>query len=88
MATLVHCDVIAPCGVTVPRGVAVQRVIRLVRNEPGQVALYLLMCFVLRIAGAMISYFMLFIAALIALIPIGGGALALWFGLRHATCAC
>ena len=64
-------------------GVAVQRVVRLVRNEPGPVALYLLMSFLLRMAGAFISYFALFVAALIALIPLGGGGLALWFGLRH-----
>lgn len=65
-------------------GVTVQRILRLVRLEPGQVALYLLMHFLLRLAGAILCYFVLFFAMLIALIPLGGGGLALWLGLRHA----
>jgi hypothetical protein len=65
-------------------GLTVGRIFRLIRVEPGQVALYLLMHFLMRIAGAFVGYFVLGFATLIALIPLGGAALGLWFGLHNA----
>jgi hypothetical protein len=65
-------------------GLTVSRILRLLRNEPGQVLLYLLMHFLMRIAGVIVGYFILGFALLIALIPFGGVGLALWLGLRHA----
>jgi hypothetical protein len=65
-------------------GLTVGRIFRLIRAEPGQVALYLLMHFLMRIAGTFVGYFVIGFATLIALIPFGGAALALWAGLHNA----
>ena len=65
-------------------GLTVGRIFRHIRAEPGQVALYILMHFLMRIAGAFVGYFVIGIATLIALIPFGGAALALWAGLHNA----
>jgi hypothetical protein len=62
----------------------VRRVWTLLRGEPGPVALYLLMRFLLGIAGSLAAYFVLLIGALVALIPLGGAALFAWLSLRHA----
>jgi hypothetical protein len=70
-----------------PMSVTIQRVLRLVRAEPGQITLYLVILLALRIACAIICYIMLFFAALIAAIPFGGAGLALWLSLRHSDTA-
>ncbi len=64
-------------------GVTVSRVIRFVRDEPGQVILYAILLLLMRIAGAIVAYFVLAILALIAFIPLGGGGLIFWLALRH-----
>jgi hypothetical protein len=70
-----------------PMSVTVQRVFRLVRLEPGQIALYILMLVVLRIAGNIVCSIALAFATLIALVPLGGAGLVLWLSLRHADTA-
>jgi hypothetical protein len=65
----------------------VRRVWHLLRAEPGPVLLYVLMRFLLGIACAIVADCILFFAAMIALIPLGGAALIDWFSLRHATFA-
>ena len=67
-----------------PMSVTVQRVWSLIRNEPGPVALYVLMRFLLGIAGSLAVDCILVIGALIALIPLGGAGLIAWLSLRHA----
>jgi hypothetical protein len=67
-----------------PMSVTVQRVWSLIRNEPGPVAFYVLMRFVLSIAGSLAADCILVIGALIALIPFGGVGLIAWLSLRHA----
>lgn len=62
----------------------VRRVWNLLRGEPGPVALYLLMRFLLGIGGSLAAYLVLLIGALVALIPLGGAALFAWLSLRHA----
>jgi hypothetical protein len=49
--------------------------------------LYVLMRFLLGIAGSFAAYFVLLIGALVALIPLGGAALFAWLSLRHADFA-
>jgi hypothetical protein len=70
-----------------PMRETVARVVRLVRAEPLQVFLYLLMRFVLAFAAAIAGEIALFLSILITLIPLGGAALVLWFSLRHAGSA-
>lgn len=62
----------------------VARVRRLCRAEPGQVLLYLLLRFGLVLAGALAGELVIFLGALIALIPLGALAAILWVALRHA----
>ena len=63
----------------------VRRVIALVRAEPGQVALYLIMRFVLSLAGTLASYLVLLVVGLVSAIPLGGVGVALWAALHHST---
>jgi hypothetical protein len=58
------------------------RVLRLLRAEPGQVLLFLLMRFVMGLAGAIASGIAIGFCVLVALIPLGGLAVGLWFGLH------
>ena len=67
-----------------PLGVTVKRVLSLIRAEPGQVLLYLVMRVVLSVAGAIACEVALLIGTLIALIPFGAAGVGLWLGLRHA----
>jgi hypothetical protein len=67
-----------------PMSVTVQRVWGLIRDEPGPVALYVLMRFLLSIAGSLAVDFILVAGAIIALIPFGGVGLIAWLSLRHA----
>ena len=62
----------------------VRRVWSLVRAEPGPVALYLIMRFLLAIGCSIAAYFILFVGALIAAVPLGGVGLIAWLSLRHA----
>jgi len=63
----------------------VRRIVNLVRAEPGQILLYLLMRFVLALAGTVIFEIALVFGLLIALIPLGGIAGILWVALHHAS---
>jgi hypothetical protein len=63
----------------------VRRVFALARAEPGQVALYVLMRFVLSLAGVMASYLVLLVVGLVSAIPLGGVGVALWAALHHST---
>jgi hypothetical protein len=65
----------------------VQRVWSLVRAEPGQVILYLLMRFLLGLAGSIVASVGLAIGAMIAAIPLGGAGALAWLSLRHAGLA-
>jgi hypothetical protein len=67
-----------------PLGVTVKRVFSLLRAEPGQVLLYLLMRVVLAFAGALAGEILLGLGLIIALIPFGAAGLGLWFGFHHA----
>jgi hypothetical protein len=67
-----------------PLGVTVKRVFGLLRAEPGQVLLYLVMRFVLAFAGAIAGELALALGMLIALIPFGGVGVGLWAAFRHA----
>jgi len=60
----------------------VRRVWQMFRAEKGQVLLYILMRFALGFAGALVLEFGLFLLALVALIPLGGLGLVLWFSLH------
>ncbi len=66
-------------------GETLRRVWSLILAEPLEIALYLLMKFLLIMAGAIVAYIALLIGALVLLIPLGGASLGLWFALRHAT---
>lgn len=68
-----------------PLGETVRRVVALARAEPGPTALYLLMRFVLGVAGAFASYAVLLAVGAVAGLPLGGTALALWAGLRRSS---
>lgn len=61
-----------------------RRVFSLVRAEPGQTLLYLVMRVLLAFAGALIFEVALIFGLLIALIPLGGIGLVLWAALHHA----
>jgi hypothetical protein len=61
----------------------VRRVFSLVRAEPGQMLLYLVMRVLLTFAGALIFEVALFFGLLIALIPLGGLGVVLWAALHH-----
>lgn len=63
---------------------AVTRAAKLISREPGNIVLYLLMKFVLVLAASIAAELCVFAAALIAAIPLGLVAGALWFLLRHA----
>ncbi len=60
-----------------------RRIAQLVRSEPGPVALYVLMRFLLGLAWGICAYLAILLGAGILLIPLGGAGLALWAGLRH-----
>jgi len=62
----------------------VRRVVRLVRAEPGQSLLYLVMRLLLNIAGSLCASFAIGLSALLALIPFGGVALVDWLVLHNA----
>jgi hypothetical protein len=70
-----------------PMSVTVGRVWSLFRAEPGQVILYLLMRFLLNMAGAICAYIALVLSAVIALIPFGGAGVLAWVSLRHSGIA-
>ena len=63
----------------------VRRVVALARAEPGPTALYLLMRFVLGLAGALVSYLVLLALGVVAALPLGGAAFALWGALRGGS---
>jgi hypothetical protein len=63
----------------------VRRVIALARAELGQVVLYLVMRFVLGLAGTMAAYIALLILGLVAAIPLGGAGLGLWAALHQSS---
>lgn len=62
-----------------------RRVARLVRLEPGQVSLFVVMRCVLGLAGTFASYALLFAGALAAAVPLGGVALGLWAALHRGS---
>lgn len=66
-----------------PISLTVSRVWLLVRSEPGQIALYVLMHFVLGIAGAIVANIVIAILALVSLIPLGAGGAVIWLVLRN-----
>ena len=70
-----------------PLSQTVRRVVSLVRAEPGQMLVYLIMRVVLMFAGAIILEFALGFVVLIALIPLGGIAAILWIALHNAGTA-
>lgn len=70
-----------------PMGETVRRVFGLAQAEPVEIFLFLLMNLLLGFAGAMAGSIVLGIVALIALIPLGGVSLLLWFGLHTAGTA-
>jgi len=70
-----------------PLGITVQRVWRLVLAEPLQVLLYLLMRFLMSLAGVIASYIALFFMILAACIPLGGAALIAWLSFRNGGIA-
>ena len=63
---------------------AIRRIVLLIRGEPGQVALYLVMRFLLLMAWAMCSYVAILVGVLILLVPLGGVGAILWATLRHS----
>jgi len=65
----------------------VRRVLALVRNETGQVSLYLLLRFCLSMAGVWVSYILLAVLALIVGAPLGGIGFGLWSKLHLAGAA-
>lgn len=68
-----------------PMRETVRRILALARAETGQVALYVLMRYVLTLAGTMASYLALLIVALIVGTPLGAMAFGLWTGLHLAS---
>ncbi len=68
-------------------GETVRRVWGLLKAEPGQVLLYLLMRFLLGLAGSIGCYIVLGLTAFVLLIPLGGAGLVLWLTLQHAALA-
>jgi hypothetical protein len=61
----------------------VSRVLRLLRAEPAQVLVYLVMHVIMRFVGVLCAEILIVFCALVGLIPLGGVAAALWFLLRH-----
>ena len=61
----------------------VNRVLRLIRAEPMQVFVYLVMHVLMRFAGVLCAQIALVFATLVALIPLGGVAAGLWFLLHQ-----
>ena len=68
-------------------GETYRRVAQLVRVEPGAVLLYIVMSLLLGIVIGIVNLFILLLVIGIALIPLGGAGLGLWFGLHHAGVA-
>jgi hypothetical protein len=68
-------------------GTTLHRVFALVRAEPGQSALYLLMRFVMGIAGSIAAAMAIGIIAFIAALPFTAVGLILFFSLHHASMA-
>jgi hypothetical protein len=62
----------------------IRRVIALVRAEPAQVALFIVMRLVLAIAGSLASYLAILFCALMAAVPLGGLAIFAWLMLHHS----
>jgi hypothetical protein len=67
-----------------PMSETARRVWNLLAAEPGPVLLYLLMRFLLGIAGSIASYFILIVGGLIALIPLGGLAFVDWVAMHNS----
>jgi len=67
-----------------PMGETASRIWRLVRAEPLQCLLYLIMRFVLNFAGTLCAEFILVFASLIALVPLGGLGVVDYFVLHNA----
>jgi hypothetical protein len=65
-------------------GETAARIWRLVRTEPLQILIYLVLRFLLALTGAIFAEIVLVIAMLIALIPLGGAAGVLWVTLHKA----
>ena len=63
------------------------RILRFIRQEPGQVALYVLMRFLLAFGWALASYLAIAVITLILLIPLGGIGYLLYASLHHAGAA-
>jgi hypothetical protein len=62
-----------------------KRVLGLLRAEPGQVLLYVLMHFVLTIAFGIVNAIIVVLSVIIAAIPLGGTGAVLYFSLRHGA---
>jgi hypothetical protein len=65
-------------------GETAARIWRLVRAEPLQILIYLVMRFLLALACTIFAEIVLVIGLVVALIPLGGGAAVLWIGLHKA----
>jgi hypothetical protein len=65
-------------------GDSIRRAVALIRREPGSVAFYLFMKFLLGLVAGIAAEFAIFICVLILCLPLGGVAAALWF-LLHQT---
>jgi hypothetical protein len=64
-------------------GESIQRAVALMRREPGSVAFYLIMKFLLCLVAGIAAEFAILLSLLILCLPLGGIAAALWFLLRH-----
>lgn len=65
----------------------VGRVLGLVRAEPGQVALYVLLRFALALAGTIVCYLAVLVIGLVMAVPLGGVAVAFWAALHGSSFA-
>jgi hypothetical protein len=68
-------------------GETCRRVLQLCRVEPGAVLLYIVMSVLLGILIGVVNLLILLLVIAVALIPLGGAGLGLWFGLHHAGVA-
>jgi hypothetical protein len=65
----------------------VGRVLGLVRAEPGQIALYVLLRFALALAGTLVCYLAVLVIGLVMAVPLGGVAVAFWAALHGSSFA-
>jgi hypothetical protein len=70
-----------------PMRETVARIVRLIRAEPGQIALYLLLRTLLGFAAIFVAEIALFLIGLISLVPLGGAGVALWLGFHQTSSA-